>query len=58
MKAPIETFLTAYENPIAFFEYDHICDVCGGEMLFDINQANDKNTLKCEDCGYTKDWEE
>ena len=39
-----------YENPLKYFETEHLCDVCGGEKIEKIIKG--KKTYLCESCGY------
>ena len=46
-------WLNAYIKPEEYFEYDNICDVCGGEMVEKITGEN-KSELVCDVCGSKK----
>lgn len=48
-----DTFLNwknAYENPLEYFETEHLCSVCGGEMITKMVKKQKIN--KCEKCGH------
>lgn len=48
-----DTFLNwkdAYENPLNYFETEHLCDVCGGEVVTKMVKKQKVN--KCEKCGH------
>lgn len=45
----------AFRNPWKFFEYEKICDICGGELSPVIDSKN-SNSMICDKCG--KIWEE
>lgn len=40
----------AYENPLNYFETEHLCDVCGGEVVTKMIKKQKVN--KCEKCGH------
>ena len=46
----------AYEQPLAYFETEHLCDVCGGETVTKMIKKQKKN--KCEVCGYETPYKE
>ena len=46
----------AYENPLKFFETEHLCDICGGEKLEKI--IKDKKVYLCESCGHQSEFKE
>lgn len=46
----------AFDNPLQYFETEHICDVCGGEKLEKI--IRDKKVYLCDSCGYQTEFEE
>lgn len=46
----------AYENPLKYFETEHLCDVCGGEKLEKI--IKDKKVYLCDSCGYQTEYKE
>lgn len=41
-------------NPLDYFEYDHICSACGGEMSLIQDKEKESSSYKCDKCG----WEE
>lgn len=42
----------AWEEPSNYFEYSNICDICGNEMMIDINSSNrqDDGSMICVFC--------
>lgn len=51
---PLKTWIDAFNDPIKYgFEYENICNICGGEMIDTINE-NKETVLKCESCGQIK----
>lgn len=46
----------AYENPLEYFETEHICDACGGEKLEKLIKR--KKVYQCDKCGLTQDFKE
>lgn len=46
----------AFDNPLQYFETEHICDVCGGEKLEKIIKG--KKVYLCDSCGYQIEYEE
>lgn len=49
----------AWENPLHFFEYEDVCDICGGEMSYSVSRDSkgknpDKYIKVCNQCGRTK----
>lgn len=44
----------AFNNPLGFFETEHLCDACGGEMLPQMVKSH--SYQKCETCGHTSDY--
>lgn len=46
----------AYENPLNYFETEHLCDVCGGEVITKMIKKQKVN--KCEKCGHETPHEE
>ena len=53
-----EEWIYAYEHPEKMFEYDKICDVCGGEMCQSIVEENGKDNFICEKCHSEKIFKE
>lgn len=53
-----EDWIYAYEHPEKIFEYDKICDVCGGEMCQSIVEENGKDHFVCEKCHSEKIFKE
>lgn len=54
-----DTFLNwknAYENPLDYFETEHLCDVCGGETV--TKMIKKKKINKCEVCGHETEYKE
>lgn len=54
-----DTFLNwkdAYENPLEYFETEHLCDACGGETITKMIKKNKVN--KCEKCGHETPYKE
>lgn len=54
-----DTFLNwknAYENPLEYFETEHLCSVCGGEMITKMVKKQKIN--KCEKCGHETKYKE
>lgn len=46
----------AYENPLKYFETEHICDACGGEKLEKL--IKDHKVYQCDKCGLQTDFKE
>ena len=46
----------AYENPLSYFETEHICDACGGEML--PKMVKGKPYQECDKCKHTTEYQE
>ena len=46
----------AYENPLEYFETEHLCDVCGGEVITKMVKKQKVN--KCEICGHETKYKE
>lgn len=46
----------AFENPLEYFETEHLCDICGGEKLEKIIREEKKYV--CESCGYETKYKE
>lgn len=46
----------AYENPLEYFETEHLCSVCGGEMITKMVKKQKIN--KCEKCGHETKYKE
>lgn len=42
-----------YENPLNYFEYENICDACGGEMSM-IQKKGESGVHTCERCGWIR----
>lgn len=54
-----DTFLNwknAYDNPLNYFETEHLCDACGGETITKMIKKNKIN--KCEKCGHETPYKE
>lgn len=54
-----DTFLNwknAYENPLEYFETEHLCSVCGGEVITKMVKKQKIN--KCEICGHETKYKE
>jgi uncharacterized C2H2 Zn-finger protein len=49
---PFKKWIDAYRKPEDYFEYNNICDICGGEMTNNITK--DGEELICEKCGSKK----
>ena len=46
----------AYQRQSKYFEYEKICDICGGEVLPTITKENSKTTkYECEQCHFIKE---
>lgn len=52
--SPASSWINAYNNPLEYFEYDDICDVCGGEMIYSVSKKDQENELECEICKLKK----
>lgn len=48
--APMSKWVDAYENPSLYFEYNDVCDICGGENIVLSNKDDKTNYFKCENC--------
>lgn len=46
----------AYDNPLKYFETEHLCDACGGEKVEKL--VKNKKKYVCEKCGLTTDFKE
>ena len=46
----------AFNNPLDYFETEHLCDVCGGEVVTQMIKKQKVN--KCEKCGYETKYKE
>lgn len=46
----------AYENPLEYFETEHLCDVCGGETV--TKMVKKQKVTKCESCGHETKYKE
>ena len=46
----------AYENPLEYFETEHLCDVCGGETI--TKMVKEQKVNKCEKCGHETEYTE
>jgi hypothetical protein len=46
----------AFEEPLKYFETEHICDVCGGEKVEKL--VKKKHVYQCESCKHTTDFKE
>jgi hypothetical protein len=51
-------WIDAYNHPEKLFEYDKICDVCGGEMCQSIMEENGEEHFVCEKCHSEKIFKE
>ena len=54
-----DTFLEwkeAYDNPLKYFETEHLCDACGGEMIAKI--IKEEKRYVCESCGHETEYNE
>ena len=51
---PFSEWKNAFDEPLTFFETEHLCDACGGEML--PQMAKGYSYQKCEVCGHTCDY--
>ena len=50
------TWKDAFENPLAYFETEHLCDVCGGEKLD--KWINKKHIYECDNCHHITEYKE
>ncbi|MNO96162.1 hypothetical protein D3C76_878240 [compost metagenome] len=50
--APKWRWAHAYQNPLLYFETEHVCH-CGGEMYLEPDPLGN-HYLRCEDCGWVK----
>lgn len=46
----------AFENPLRYFETEHLCDACGGEKLEKL--IKEKKVYECDKCGLQIDFKE
>lgn len=46
----------AYENPLQFFETEHLCDACGGEKVEKL--IKNHKVYQCDACGLQSDFKE
>lgn len=53
--ASFESWKTAWEYPLRFFEYEHPCDCCGGETVEVMKKSSNETVLICESCGKGRD---
>lgn len=53
-----EKWVEAYNCPERYFEYDNICDICGGEMCQAIKEENGEERFVCENCNSEKVFKE
>lgn len=51
-----ETWKDAFENPLNYFETEHLCDACGGEKLE--KWIKKKKVYACDSCGLISDFKE
>ena len=51
-----ETWKDAFDNPLKYFETEHLCDACGGEKLEKL--INKKKVYACDSCGLISDFKE
>ena len=51
-----ETWKDAFENPLNYFETEHLCDACGGEKLEKLIKK--KKVYACDSCGLISDFKE
>lgn len=51
-----ETWKDAFENPLNYFETEHLCDACGGEKLEKLIKK--KKVYACDSCGLVSDFKE
>ena len=51
-----ETWKDAFENPLKYFETEHLCDACGGEKLEKLIKKN--KVYQCDFCGLVSDFKE
>lgn len=48
---PFNEWKDAYENPLKYFETEHLCDACGGEKFEKVIKGGKK--YECDSCGLT-----
>lgn len=46
----------AFENPLQYFETEHLCDACGGEKIEKLIKK--RKVYQCESCGLVTDFKE
>lgn len=46
----------AYENPLSYFETEHLCDACGGEKIEKL--IKERKVYQCDKCGLQTDFKE
>ena len=51
-----EEWKNAFENPLDYFETEHLCDACGGEKLEKLIKK--KKVYACDSCGLISDFKE
>lgn len=51
-----EIWKDAFENPLNYFETEHLCDACGGEKLE--KWIKKKKVYACDSCGLISDFKE
>lgn len=51
-----ETWKDAFENPLNYFETEHLCDACGGEKLEKLIKK--KKVYACDKCGLVTEFKE
>ena len=51
-----EAWKDAFENPLNYFETEHLCDACGGEKLEKLIKK--KKVYACDSCGLVSDFKE
>lgn len=51
-----ETWKDAFENPLNYFETEHLCDACGGEKLEKLIKK--KKVYTCDSCGLITEFKE
>lgn len=51
-----EVWKDAFENPLNYFETEHLCDACGGEKLEKLIKK--KKVYACDSCGLVSDFKE
>ena len=51
-----EAWKDTFENPLNYFETEHLCDACGGEKLEKLIKK--KKVYACDSCGLITDFKE